>query len=169
MQSYLPSEEGQLRLMQRLGVKQQIDQTSLLNFDSTKQEVFLMLWKWYTFHTCNLELKFHEQYLLCPCVTHSDHFCSSPSSSLIMQVIILQVNWLCSTSCLCLTVWKTLNLGNRAELWESAWLTVFFLLEPCSSKIHEIVGKWGLSSDRVLLSNYRRKGKVEVIMEHSNE
>ena len=43
MQSYLPSEEGQLRLMQRLGVKQQIDQTSLLNFDSTKQEVFLML------------------------------------------------------------------------------------------------------------------------------
>ena len=38
-----------------------------------------------------------------------------------------------------------------------------------TSKIHEIVGKWGLSSDRVLLSNYRRKGKVEVIMEHSNE
>ena len=36
-----------------------------------------------------------------------------------------------------------------------------------SSKIHEIADKWGLSSDRVLLSNYKEeKGKeVKVIVE----
>lgn len=40
----------------------------------------------------------------------------------------------------------------------------FFFLELCSSKIHEIVGKWGLSSDRVLLSNYKdRKGKLRLL------